>query len=71
MRLITAFIFINRNKHNYTVMKTKVIVECMEDNLWHLYNEAGQIEEGDFETKEAAKEFAVQNDYEIVNSFFI
>ena len=52
-------------------MKTKVIVECMEDNLWHLYNEAGQIEEGDFETKEAAKEFAVQNDYEIVNSFFI
>jgi len=52
-------------------MKKKVIIEFMEDGLWHLYNNAGQIEEPDFKTHEEAEEFATQNDYEIVNSFSV
>ena len=48
----------------------KVIIEEMDD-LFHLYNEAGQAEESDFETEEEAEEYAIENGYEIVNSFYL
>ena len=47
----------------------KVVIEQMSDDLFHIYNEAGQIVEPDFNTHEEATQWAVDNQYEVVDSF--
>ena len=49
----------------------KVIIEIGEDNLFSIYNEAGQLVEADFKTRTEAEEFARDNDFIEVNAFFI
>ena len=47
----------------------KVIIEQMADLFWNIYNESGACIEPDFDTKEEAEEFAIDQGYEIVNYF--
>lgn len=49
----------------------KVIIEIGEDNLFSIYNEAGQLVEADFKTKIEAKEFIKDNGFLEVDTFFI
>lgn len=49
----------------------KVIIEIGEDNLFSIYNEAGQLVEADFKTRSEAEEFARDNGFIEVNAFFI
>lgn len=52
-------------------MPEKVVIEQMEDDLYHIYNEAGQIIEADFDSYEEAKQYANDNNFIVVNSFHI
>ena len=47
----------------------RVVIEQMDDNLYHLYNEAGQAVETDFETYEEAEQWAQCNGYTVVQLF--
>jgi hypothetical protein len=49
----------------------KVIIEIGEDNLFSIYNEAGQLVEADFKTRSEAEKFAKDNGFIEVNAFFI
>ncbi len=47
----------------------RVIIEQMEDELFHLYDESGSLIEGDFDTWDEANQWAIDNDKEIVELF--
>lgn len=47
----------------------RVVIEQMGDNLFHLYDSAGSMVEGDFDTYEEAEQWAKDNDYLVVSSF--
>jgi|APGre2960657404_1045060.scaffolds.fasta_scaffold209018_1 hypothetical protein len=49
----------------------KVVIEVGEDDLFSIYNEAGQLIESDFSTRFEAEEFAKDCGFEIVETFFI
>lgn len=49
----------------------KVIIETMEDDLYHLFDEAGSIVEPDFNTYDEAWSWAIENGYNVVESFYI
>jgi len=49
----------------------KVVIEVGEDDLFSIYNEAGQMIENDFNTRFEAEEFAKDCGFEIVETFFI
>lgn len=48
-----------------------VIITDMDDNLWHIYDEAGIAVEVDFESEAEATEWAIDNGYLIVETFNI
>lgn len=47
----------------------KVVIEQMEDNLYHAYDESGAIVEGDFKSYDEAETHMTQNGYTVVESF--
>lgn len=49
----------------------RVIIEQMEDDLYHLYDVDGCSVENDFDTYEEAEEWAKDNDYVVVHAFYI
>ena len=49
----------------------KVVIEVGEDDLFSIYNEAGQLIESDFSTRSEAEEFAKECDLKVVDAFFI
>jgi len=58
-----------RRSNVHPTASTRVVVEEMGDDFFHLYNENGDIVEADFPTYEEAEEYAGENGFVVVQSF--
>jgi hypothetical protein len=48
---------------------TNVVINQMDDDLYHIYDESGQAIETDFSTEQEAEEWATLNGYNVVCYF--
>ena len=60
---------IHPNVSPWLIDHMKVVIEQMEDNLYHAYDESGAIVEGDFKSYDEAETHMTQNGYTVVESF--
>lgn len=54
--------------NHFTYMTNKAVIEEF-DELFNLYNDAGQCIESDFDSYEEADQWAKDNNYVVVDSF--